>query len=405
MKNTEQVSDTTKIPAEYTFYPDMQYDASGNLITKATPFGEWDYTNADTVDDTTLAQIKGIANIVWIDKDDHSYDGKIGMIYDNVGSYNGHTISLKVTYMGTTEDATTNGYGLIMYNNSLALRASAAPAYLKIKYEFLDAETGKSIDVKGYQGFEDLDVYQGFKIDNYDKIYYRAAAAEKLKVANYGGELNHLIQSTIEGDLHDDPTDSAKIAYTFSGSEITFTWTTSRTYYKNNVPDKLYGLARCFKGLDKEQSIAQALATYYYVDASGNVCEPTTEGSTIKSAVVTLRTNSNKIVASDTKNPLKTISDTKGDALTKDVYTKDDKIYFSVIHEVPGEQSSNYYKSYVLTDELDSALQTSVSDIKIYNDATKANVSDKFNITVTNQNNKTIVTATAKENSLKDSRR
>ena len=404
MKNTEQVSDTTKIPAEYTFYPDMQYDASGNLITKATPFGEWDYTNADTVDDTTLAQIKGIANIVWINKDDHSYDGKIGMVYDNVGSYNGHTISLKVTYMGTTEDATTNGYGLIMYNNSLALRASAAPAYLKIKYEFLDAETGKSIDVKGYQGFEDLDVYQGFKIDNYDKIYYRAAAAEKLKVANYGGELNHLIQSTIEGDLHDDPTDSAKIAYTFSGSEITFTWTTSRTYYKNNVPDKLYGLARCFKGLDKEQSIAQALATYYYVDASGNVCEPTTEGATIKSAVVTLRTNSNKIVASDTKDPLKTISDTKGDALTKDVYTKDDKIYFSVIHEVPGEQSSNYYKSYVLTDELDSALQTSVSDIKIYNDATKANVSDKFNITVTNQNNKTIVTATAKENSLKDSK-
>ena len=404
MKNTEQVSDTTKIPAEYTFYPDMQYDASGNLITKATPFGEWDYTNADTVDDTTLAQIKGIANIVWIDKDDHSYDGKIGMIYDNVGSYNGHTISLKVTYMGTTEDATTNGYGLIMYNNSLALRASAAPAYLKIKYEFLDAETGKSIDVKGYQGFEDLDVYQGFKIDNYDKIYYRSAAAENLKVANYGGELSDLIQSTIAGDLHDDPTDSAKIAYTFSGSEITFTWTTSRTYYKNNVPDKLYGLARCFKGLDKEQSIAQALATYYYVDASGNICEPTTEGATIKSAVVTLRTNSNKIVASDTKDPLKTISDTKGDALTKDVYTKDDKIYFSVIHEVPGEQASNYYKSYVLTDELDSALQTSVSDIKIYNDATKANVSDKFNITVTNQNNKTIVTATAKENSLNDSK-
>lgn len=404
MKNTEQVSDTTKIPAEYTFYPDMQYDASGNLITKATPFGEWDYTNADTVDDTTLAQIKGIANIVWIDKDDHSYDGKIGMIYDNVGSYNGHTISLKVTYMGTTEDATTNGYGLIMYNNSLALRASATPAYLKIKYEFLDAETGKSIDVKGYQGFEDLDVYQGFKIDNYDKIYYRSAAAENLKVANYGGELSDLIQSTIAGDLHDDPTDSAKIAYTFSGSEITFTWTTSRTYYKNNVPDKLYGLARCFKGLDKEQSIAQALATYYYVDASGNICEPTTEGATIKSAVVTLRTNSNKIVASDTKDPLKTISDTKGDALTKDVYTKDDKIYFSVIHEVPGEQASNYYKSYVLTDELDSALQTSVSDIKIYNDATKANVSDKFNITVTNQNNKTIVTATAKENSLNDSK-
>ena len=404
MKNTEQVSDTTKIPAEYTFYPDMQYDASGNLITKATPFGEWDYTNADTVDDTTLAQIKGIANIVWIDKDDHSYDGKIGMIYDNVGSYNGHTISLKVTYMGTTEDATTNGYGLIMYNNSLALRASAAPAYLKIKYEFLDAETGKAIDVKGYQGFEDLDVYQGFKIDNYDKIYYRSAAAENLKVANYGGELSDLIQSTIAGDLHDDPTDSAKIAYTFSGSEITFTWTTSRTYYKNNVPDKLYGLARCFKGLDKEQSIAQALATYYYVDASGNICEPTTEGATIKSAVVTLRTNSNKIVASDTKDPLKTISDTKGDALTKDVYTKDDKIYFSVIHEVPGEQASNYYKSYVLTDELDSALQTSVSDIKIYNDATKANVSDKFNITVTNQNNKTIVTATAKENSLNDSK-
>ena len=399
LEKTEQISDNTELPSEYTFYPDIQRATDGTQITKATPFGEWDYTNRDTVEDGTEAPIKGIANIVWIDKDDHSYDGKIGMTYDNVGSYNGHTISLKVTYMGNSENSTSNGFGLIMYNNSLGIRTSASPSAVTIKYEFLDAETGKAISVKGYQGFQDIDAYQGLKIDNYDKIYYSTNALDNLKVANYGGNLNNLIQSTIE-NITDDPDNIAKIAYTFSGSEVTFTWTTSLCYYQNLYPDKVFSLARCYKGLDKDASIKQALATYYYVDTAGNICDPTTEGATKRSAVLTLNANSDKVIPSETKNPLKTISDSKGDSVTKDIYTKTDKIYFSLIHEVPGEISNNYYKSYVLTDKLDPAFSIKREDVKIYNDATKNDVSSLFNISIVETNGQYVVSATAKASTL-----
>ena len=399
LEKTEQISDNTELPSEYTFYPDIQRATDGTQITKATPFGEWDYTNRDTVEDGTEATIKGIANIVWIDKDDHSYDGKIGMTYDNVGSYNGHTISLKVTYMGNSENSTSNGFGLIMYNNSLGIRTSASPSAVTIKYEFLDAETGKAISVKGYQGFQDIDAYQGLKIDNYDKIYYSTNALDNLKVANYGGNLNNLIQSTIE-NIADDPDNITKIAYTFSGSEVTFTWTTSLCYYQNLYPDKVFSVARCYKGLDKDASIKQALATYYYVDTAGNICDPTTEGATKKSAVLSLNANSDKVIPSETKNPLKTISDSKGDSVTKDIYTKTDKIYFSLIHEVPGEISNNYYKSYVLTDKLDPAFSIKREDVKIYNDATKNDVSSLFNISIVETNGQYVVSATAKDSTL-----
>ena len=395
LSNTEKINADTKIPAEYSFYPDIQWASDGTKITNVSYFGQWDYNDVDTVDDNNQEPVEKIANIVWIDKDNHSYDGKIGAIYDNVGTYNGHTVKLKVTYMGSSENSTSNGFALIMYNNSLGIRTSASPYATTIKYEFFDAETDKPLNVKGYQSFEDIDAYQGLKIENYDKIYYSEAALDNLKVANYGGNLDNLIQSTID-DIDEDTNNIAKIAYTFSGSELTFTWTSSLCYYTNNQPDKKFSMARCFVGLNKDQSIAQALSTYYYVDKDGKVCDPETDGATIRSAVLTLRANSNKIIPSEIKNPIKNVSDVNGDKLLRTSYGKTDTIYFSTIHEVPGETPENYYETYMIKDALAPVLETSVDKVKIYNDATKEDISNKFDIEVSNENGSYVVTATAK---------
>ena len=401
LENAEQITDTTKIPADYTFFPDIQYSTNGSQITTTEPFGSWDYESIDTVEDGTEKPLKGIANIVWISKDDTSYNGKIGMKYNNVGTYNGHTISLKVTYMGTTEKSSPNGFALIMYNNSLGLRTSTSPYAVKIKYEFFDAETNEPITVKGYQSFGDIDAYQGLKIDNYDKIYYAEDAAKNnLQVANYGKGYENVIQSTI-GNISEDPTNSAVIAYTFTGSEINFTWTSHLAYRFATQDNYSPIIVQCYKDKDKENSITQALNTYYYTDESGNLTNAAS-GGTRKSAVLTLRASSEKIVPSETKEPLKSVSDIKGDALSSNVVNKTDKFYFSVIHEVPGETTSNYYTSYVLTDKLDKSLTITKDDVVILNDATKMDVTSKFDITVTEENGAYVVKATAKVDTLTD---
>lgn len=393
LNNAVEVNDSTTIPSDYTFYPDIQKKSDGTQITNAEAFGSWDYKNTDTVEDGTEQPLKGIANIVWIDKGDHSYDGKIGMYYDNVGTYNGKTVALRATYMGNSDKATNNGFALIMYNNKLGIRTSLSHDAVTIKYEFLDAETGKAMNVKGYQQFADIDYYQGLKIDNYDKLYYAHAALDALKVVNYDG-IGQVIQSTISDNLIDDPTNKAKISYTFSGTEIQYTWTSSIRYYRD-VQGQSIATAKAYKNLDKEASIIQALNTYYYVDASGNICASDTENATRKTAILTINASSDKIVPSEMKKPIKIVSDKNGDDITQDTYTSTDKIYFTVIHEVPGETSDHYYTSYKISDALIDVLNTSVADIKVLDGGTKEDVSYKFDITF--ENNTVVASAKADE--------
>ena len=389
LKNAEKITSNTKIPADYTFFPKIQKNADGTQLTKVETFGDWDSEDTDVVNDTTLKKDEGIANIVWIDKGDHSYDGKIGAIYDNVGTYNGHTIKLKVTYMGNSDNATDNGFGLILYNNSLAIRTSASPYATKIKYEFFDSQTNEKINVKGYQSFTDIDAHQGIKIDNYDKIYYTDAASKNFKIANYETGLENLIQSTID-NISDDQDGQAKIAYTFSGSEITFTWTSSNCYYKNVEPDNSFKIARCFVDKDRDECIQQTLDTYYYTDKpgkDGKVCSADTPGAVRNFAVLVMRANSTKMLPSEIKNPIKQISDETGDKSNITEYSKDSKIYFSVLHDVPGEIADNYYKSYYFSDKLEPGFIVNTSDVKIYNDTTDVDVTSNFTITATKDNN------------------
>lgn len=404
LKNSEKITDSTEIPADYTFYPKIQKDENGNQITRATTFGDWDLTDADTIRDDDESKLEGVANVVWIDPGQTTYNGKIGMIYDNVGTYNGHTIKMKATYMGSIGTPTTNGFGLIMYNNTLGIRTSASPYGIKIKYEFFDAETDKPIVVKGYQVFADIDAHQGFQLDKYDKIYYSEGAQTKnLKIANFGSGLENVIQSTIS-QIYEDPEDITKVAYTFTGSELSYTWTSSMCYYNNLDPDHSYQLVTCYKNVtSKAQMMRIALNVYYYVDSNNNVCSADTEGATKKSAVLTLRTSSTKMIPSETKDPLKSISDTNGDTITKDTYNKTDKFYFSVLHEVPGESSNNYYTSYVIKDKLDPALQVTASDVHIYNDATKDDITSKFDVSITEENGAYVVSAAAKAEELSKS--
>ena len=388
LKNATEVSGSTVLPAEYSFYPDIQKKSDGTQITKASAFGNWDYTNADTIADGTEQPVKGVANIVWIDKDNTSLDGKIGMYYDNVGTYNGKTVALRATYMGTSKNATSNGFALIMYNNKLGIRTSLSHDSVTIKYEFLDAETGKAMDVKGYQQFADLDSHQGIKLNNYDQIYYANAALDKLKVVNYDG-IGETIQSTISSNLVDDPTNMAKIAYTFSGSEISYTWTSSIRYYRD-VEGKNATVAKAYKNLDKEDSILQALSTYYYVDADGNICDSDTAGAKRRSAVLTLFASSDKIIPSEMKVPLKVVSDVNGDEIVKDTYASNEQFYFTIIHDVPGETVNNYYTSYQLSDAVDSIL--TINGVKVLDGGTKEDVTYKFDVNTENN----LVVATAK---------
>lgn len=314
LEKAVEITDDTLIPNEYTFSPSIQYSDGTNQKTVASPFGEWDYTKMDTVEDETMNAKTGVANIVWIDKDDHSYDGKLGVYYDNVGTYNGQTVAMKVTYMGSADDATTNGFGLMMYQDRIGFRTTLSPNQIQLKYEFFNADTDLPLEVKGYQVVEDLDMYQGVQIDNYDSIYYSPVAKDTLKVVDYN-ELTDVIQSVTEENITDKFDNRARFTYTFSGSELNLTWTTSKCYYKN-VENKDMSVAKAYKDLDKEQSIVQALNTYYYVDADGNKVDVDAEGATRKVAVLTFDLSARTPLEFSKEDPIDPPTDLTSPTLT-----------------------------------------------------------------------------------------
>lgn len=299
LENTQQLAVGETIPDEYSFTPTMQYDKDGNQLTEVYTFGNWDYTKVDTVEDETMKPKKGTANITWIDEDSSVQEGRLGVYYQNIGTYNGRVVNMRVTYMGTLDHATKNGFALISYTDKIGIRTSLSPEKVILKYEFVDNITDENIEIKGYQQIEDIDMYQGINLSNYDKLYYSEAALDNLKVVNYDG-IGDTIQSTLSEDVHSDPTGKAKIAFTFSGDSYTLTWTTSSNYFRN-VEGKTVSIAKAYKDLDREQSIERALNTYYYVDADGNIVDKDTEGATRKTAVLTLGMTSDKFVGADPK--------------------------------------------------------------------------------------------------------
>jgi len=377
--NAEEITDETKIPAKYTFFPEIQKDSKGNQITIATPFGNWDRVNAGVIQDGTMEYIPGIANVVWIDKDDTSYDGKIGMTYNNIGKYNDKTVSLKVTYMGSSENCTPNGFGLIMYNDKLGIRTSLTPEQIHIKYEFFDAATGDPLQVAGYQEFQDIDSYQGIKIENYDKIYYDTSAKDHFKYGTNGEVKDFII--TEDGSNITSQDLKTRIAYTFDASEINFTWSTNAFYYKH-IKNQNIGTGKAYVGLTEDESIDVLLGTYYYVDADGNICDKDDEGATRRIAVNTLQACSNKMVPSEFAKPIKFVSDENGVELENATFKKGDEVYFSIVFNVPGELSNNYFKSYAIVDELVNCFTINTNDVKVINNGTGEKFTPLYNISV-----------------------
>lgn len=304
LEKAHEVTDTTVIPKNYSFTPSIQYDENGKQITEAYTFGPWDYQDIESVvgtDDNGILQSTNGSSVVWIDKGDHSYDGRLGVYYNNVGTYNGKTVALRVTYMGDADDSTDNGFGLIMYKDRIGIRTSLSPNQVTFNYEFIDAETDEPLDVQGYQQIEDIDVYQGVNVDNYDAIYYDKDALDTLKVVDYA-DLEGTIQSTLEDDIQDDSDNRAKFVYTFTGSKVNITWTSSKCYYKN-IENQDIKVAKAYKDLDKQASITRLLNAYYYVDADGNVVNDMTDGATKKAAVLTLDLSSKSFVSVEKQDP------------------------------------------------------------------------------------------------------
>ena len=104
---------------------------------------------------------------------DDSQKGNVGEIYHNVGKYQGHTVSLKVTVMdwdklsapGTINraDGVGNGkpnYPFISFGlNNFNIDISQYPKIYnaELKYEFFDENTGEVLTVKGHNTFKDID--------------------------------------------------------------------------------------------------------------------------------------------------------------------------------------------------------------------------------------------------------
>lgn len=89
--------------------------------------------------------------------------GQVGVIYHNVGIYNGKTIDLKVTVLDWK--AITNKNGYIEYTEGVIAHLQQKYYYVKQKWEFIDASTGLPVNLNGYMTISDIDSRQGVTFD------------------------------------------------------------------------------------------------------------------------------------------------------------------------------------------------------------------------------------------------
>lgn len=154
-----------KIPGKYSWGPKVTKG-----ITQPIPFGgnSDDWANSQTSDGAKYNVFKLAGN--------DGLKGRVGMLYRNVGIYNGHTIDLKLTLMDW--DITFANVSDAKQRENDAATAYAAfgtekfsifdpgESALKYRVDFLDHTTGKPVKVTGLWTFADIDANQHLIFDN-----------------------------------------------------------------------------------------------------------------------------------------------------------------------------------------------------------------------------------------------
>lgn len=342
--NSEVISSKYSFIAKYT-----------NGVTKVSTFG------------TGWSNTKNI----WGDGKEEGYfsmrptadlKGKNGVIYSNVGSYDGKTIDLKITLKDWQQFSKYQGY--ISYSKEDISHFAQGYEFVDQLWEFIDHATGLPVKVSGFMTINDIDAGQGVQFSKettnaIDKIYV-AATDNWINYENINGEYK-FFDSTGTGAENEDLFATFTFLYSEQNS-FRFKWCVDKT---------LLGWDYETLNFEKDHIGDTGYQGAYF----GYIAK--------------------KPLKTETLSPVKKNSDSDETLLDKNMLIdRNETQIYTVVHQVPDEYEDFHYKSYKFKDILDPIFEVQKVTIE---DETGKDCKELFDLSIADN----VVSYTAKEATLK----
>lgn len=351
------------LDADHVFVPEI------NANTKIETFGGSGSAKWRTLpwSGTDNRQFFGIDVIHTTSNDGANLKGNIGVIYKDVGTYDGQKVDLKITltnwgrYGDKGKVGSASPVGNMSFEKNRIAFTSQGFGWVDMNWQYLIHGTNKGLNTSGYFTFSDIDVSQHMvfstsAVRNFDAFLVESRS-NKLQFANRNGDYDIYDRTDIDVN---DKTYDPNHAFTFTYRNLnsfTFRWKTdwaNTTRLGRAVPPSRY----MYTNVD-----STALGEYlFYVK--------------------------NKPAPTKIPNPRKSVDVSTNMDISK-------KLKYTITHVVPQEDSRFYHTSYKFVDKLDPVLNVNKSDVLIRNNLGQ-NVTGNFAINVSNGD----VTATANKNTL-----
>ncbi|MBP3900291.1 MAG: hypothetical protein J6D53_02360, partial [Blautia sp.] len=302
---------------------------------------------------------------------DNSLQGRVGCIYRNVGRYNGRELDLKVNVTGYDlfELAGDKETGYFYVDKNIIGLNAVNTKNITADLIFLDHETGRETEVKGYATFTDIDIGQSISIlSPVDELYvdkecvlYKDPASntftspfisERIGTAVNDPDREYWVQANFTGSRLSVRLGSSYEQFVFAGSgldiagECRYVWA---DHYTGNPHDYslFYPSGRIVRNW---QGI--------YPKRLGRVSIPPI---------------------------VKTVSDEDEIDVTKNRLRDDELRYnYTLSHNVPSENEEFYYDTYMVSDVFEDGLVIDKNGIYITND-NETDVTGMFDISVEGQ--------------------
>ncbi|EGQ1748928.1 LPXTG cell wall anchor domain-containing protein [Staphylococcus pseudintermedius] len=285
--------------------------------------------------------------------------GKIGILYTNVGNYEGKPLDLKITLMDWDRYINPDIKTYITFEKSEIGHSQSGYNWIDQVWEYVDHETGKPVKISGsFMTFADLDAKQYVEFskettDKIDKMY----VSEDTWVDATQSPKGELKIGDVSSKTSNSDDKFAMVTALFDGGRMHFKWGKDYTGYPKDEANMRDG--------------NKPLGAQFFAFSA------------------------KKPVKTELLKPAKRVSDADEKAKTENnLKVLSEKYSYEVSHTVPSEYEEFFYKSYVMSDTVPKEIV--VGKVEIV-DETGKNVTDKFE----NKSNKNELAYSAKADELK----
>ena len=350
--------------------------------TKLVPYGNITFTKDSFISDVTGEKMSRIG---FPTTNNEAQKGKIGVIYQNVGSYNGKQIDLKIVITDWLQRKS-ESTGKVIGGNTISWRDGDIGLFsscqaTQTKWTYLDHSTGLPVNVTGYMTFNDIDWLQGVGLSNelFNKVDHIYVPSQDTKLSYLNNGKDDLIYTNDPTNTPDNDEDHMfTMMYSSSSMDLIFTNPMDQTD-GGGISSKTHPLTN-----------ETSMKTDDSLDVS-KVAKTEVTGSGVGGSWFGYIAK--KPLPTETLNPEKTVSDNDESEVTADMLDSlKEPVTYDIKHIVPDEFAEFYYGSYSMTDQINSMLK--IDSIKV-TDETDKDRSSNFISTIDNNLIKYVATSSA----------